>query len=523
MNWSKGDCRMTHSAELVRVENITKRFGGITALEDVSLSIAKGEVHALVGENGAGKSTLMKTLAGVHEPDEGRIFFKGEEVRLASPRHAQALGISIVFQELNLFPQLTVAENIFVNRERSTAIGLLDNRHMRNYSREVLESLGVVINPTTRVRHLPVGERQLVEIARALSQNAELLIMDEPNSALTDQETQTLFEIIRRLKNQGVTIIYVSHRLEEVFSIADRISILRDGHYIDTDIIAQTTIPRAISKMIGRELKEAFPPRARSDASQEIVLEVKGLSKQGRLEALDLQVGTGEILGIAGLEGSGKEELFHILFGLEKGDTGQIIYEGKPAKIDKAPDAIRLGWGFIPADRREHGIMLKWPILDNIILVILDELRAASGLINRQKARKTSQHFVDRLNIATDSLSKHVMNLSGGNQQKVVLAKWLATNPKLLILDDPTRGIDVGSKSEIYHLMNDLSQEGIAMLFTSSELDEVLGMCDRLIVLYKGRKVFECRRGEANKQEVLQYVNGSIFTQADDEDSMLAG
>ena len=497
--------------ELVRVENITKRFGGVLALEQVNFSLSKGEIHALVGENGAGKSTLMKILAGVHRPDEGQVYFKGQPVQLDNPRQARALGISIVFQELNLFPQRTVAENIFINREKSRAWGMLDDKQMRKSSGELLNSLGVNIDPSTRVRALPVGERQLVEIARALSQASELIIMDEPNSALTDHETQTLFSIIRQLRDRGMAIIYVSHRLEEVFSIADRITVLRDGRYIGTERTAQTTIPATISKMIGRELREAFPMRPQVEAEREVVLEVKGLTKEKKLAAIDFEVRKGEILGIAGLEGCGKEVLFHSLFGLEKVDAGEIVYQGKQRTIHASPDAIKLGWGLIPADRREQGIMIQWPILNNAILVILDRLRSASGLINQRQARKTVQQFIERLDIATDTPNKRVINLSGGNQQKVVLAKWLATNPRLLLLNDPTRGIDVGSKEEIYHLMNVLSEEGIAMLFTSSEVDEILGMCDRIIVLYKGRKVFECGHGQICKEDLLGYINGSSF------------
>jgi ABC-type sugar transport system ATPase subunit len=500
---------MTANSELVRVEKVSKRFGGVTALDEVSFAVNKGEIHALVGENGAGKSTLMKILAGVHPPDEGQVFFKGQPVHLDSPRQARQLGISIVFQELNLFPQLTVTENIFVNRERRGPLGLLDERSMRRSSQEILSWLGVDINPGVRVGDLPVGERQLVEIARTLSQDAELIIMDEPNSALTDRETQILFEIIHRLRNQDVTIIYVSHRLEEVFAIADRITVLRDGRYISTDNIVSTTIPRTISNMIGRELKEAFPARPPLDAAGDVILDVRGLCKQGRLEPIDFTVRKGEVLGFAGLEGCGKEALFHILFGLVEQDGGEIYYEGRRSTIQSAPDAIKLGWGLIPADRREHGLMINWSVLDNAVLIILDRLKAVTRLLNRRQARRIVNQFVKRLNIDTDSLSKPVMNLSGGNQQKVVLAKWLANNPRLLILDDPTRGIDVGSKAEIYQLMNDLSRDGIAMLFTSSELDEVLAMCDRMIVLYKGRKVFECVRGEATKEQVLHYINGS--------------
>jgi ribose transport system ATP-binding protein len=505
----EADKMTSKGLELVRVENITKRFGGVHALDHVSLSISKGEIHALVGENGAGKSTLMKIMAGVHTPDEGQILYKGQAVQLDNPRHARGLGISIVFQELNLFPQLSVVENIFINRERSKFPGLLDEKFMHKVTRGLLESLGLKIDPRSSIRSLPVGERQLIEIARALSQDAELIIMDEPNSALTDRETQTLFAICRQLRKRGVTIIYVSHRLEEVFNIADRITVLRDGLCVGTQFVIETTIPETISKMIGRELKEAFPKRDLVEAERETVLEVIGLSKGRSLESIDFIVRRGEIVGIAGLEGSGKEVLFHTLFGLEKVDSGKLIYEGKLNTIHNPIDAIKLGWGFIPADRREQGIMIQWPIIDNAILVILDRLRSSSGLLNTRKARKTVKQFVDRLNINTDSLYKRVINLSGGNQQKVVLAKWLASNPKFLLLNDPTRGIDVGSKAEIYNLMNQLSTEGISMLFTSSEVDEILGMCDRIIVLYKGRKVFECYHGEISKEDLLNYINGS--------------
>jgi ribose transport system ATP-binding protein len=493
----------------VRVENITKRFGGVIALDHVNLAICEGEIHALVGENGAGKSTLMKIMAGVHQPDEGQVFYKGHAVQLDNPRLARVLGISIVFQELNLFPQLSIADNIFINRERAKFSGILDEKYMRNVSRGLLESLGLNIDPRTRVRSLPVGERQMVEIARALSHDAELIIMDEPNSALTDRETQTLFAIIRQLRERGVTIIYVSHRLEEVFNIADRITILRDGQYVGTQLVAETTILETISQMIGRELKEAFPKRPFPEGEQEIVLEVNGLSSGSGLEPIDFVVHRGEIVGFAGLEGCGKEALFHTLFGLEKADAGTLLYKGKASFINSPLDAIKLGWGLIPADRREQGIMIQWPILDNAVLVILDRLRSGTGLLNRRKARKTVQEFIQRLNIATDNLYKRVINLSGGNQQKVVLTKWLAMDPKLLLLNDPTRGIDVGSKAEIYSLMNRLSDEGISMLFTSSEVDEILGMCDRIVVLYKGRKVFECGHGEISKEDLLNYINGS--------------
>jgi ribose transport system ATP-binding protein len=379
---------------------------------------------------------------------------------------------------------------------------------MYQHSQYLLRSLGLEIDPNTRVRELSVGERQIVEIARALSHESDIIIMDEPNSALTDQETQTLFEIIRNLKERGVTIIFVSHRLEEVFCIADRISILRDGRYIGTEITNETTISKVISSIIGREMKELFPPRPQRDGSAKPVLEVKGVAKHGQLQPIDFQVFEGEILGFAGLEGCGREDLFRGLFGLETFDQGEIFYLGRRVDLRSASDAIKLGWGLIPPDRRELGLMLNWPILDNTVLIILDQIRTLLGLIDRHKARDITERLVDELSIETDSVYKQVANLSGGNQQKVLLAKWLATNPKVLILDDPTRGIDVGSKSEIYRLMDKLSREGVAILFTSSELDEIIGMSDRIIVLYKGYKVLECSRGEVTKEEILHYVNG---------------
>jgi ABC-type sugar transport system ATPase subunit len=499
---------MNNIPELVKVENVTKRFGGVVALDDVTLSVAKGEVHAIVGENGAGKSTLMKILAGVHTPDQGHVLYKGRPARLENPRRARELGISIVFQELSLFPELSVSGNIFVNREEQGRFGLLDRRAMRRHARDVLNQMGVTINPRAKVGGLPVGERQIVEISRALSEDAELLILDEPNSALTDEETRVLFKIIRGLKSRGVTIIYVSHRLEEVFQIADRVTVLRDGHYVGTKPIASTTIAETISRMIGRKLSSVYPSR-RPPQDEEPVLQVKGLAKSAHLAPLDFEVRKGEIVGLAGLQGSGVETLFRLLFGLEDEDGGEIVYKGEPRQIDSASDAIQTGWGLIPADRQAYGALVDWSLLKNLTLVILDRIRTRTGLINQREAHKTAQRFIEKLSIETSSPHKRVSDLSGGNQQKVVLGKWLAATPELLLLDDPTRGIDVGTKSEIYRLMNDLSAEGVAMLFTSSELDEIIGMCDRIIVLYKGRKVYECSPTGICKEDLLGYVNGA--------------
>lgn len=496
------------SQALIRLEHITKRFGGVTALNDVSFSINKGEVHAVVGENGAGKSTLMKILAGVHQPDRGRIFVRGEPVTILDPLDARRQGISIVFQELNLFPHLTVAGNVFINRELKRRLGLLDERSMIEETRRVLAMIGAQIDPRAKVSTLSVGERQIVEIARTLQQRSEILIMDEPNSALTQHETERLFEIIRRLRDQGITIIYVSHRLEEVFTIADRITVLRDGYYQGTWHTGETTISQIIQAMIGRRLEETFPERPPIADDRPVMLEVYNLTKGSSLGPIQFQVRAGEILGFAGLEGSGVEELFRILFGLETPTGGKVIYEGHTRQVHSPAEAIRLGWGLIPANRREQGLMMDWPVRSNVTLVILDRLLSRLGLIDARAERATTEDYIRRLDIVTDSLDKKVINLSGGNQQKVVVAKWLASGPKVLILNDPTRGIDVGAKMEIYHLCNQLARQGLALLFTSSEVDEILGLCDRILILYKGRIVREFRRGEASKAEVMYWASG---------------
>ena len=495
--------------ELIRLEGITKRFGGVTALHDVSFGIRRGEIHAVVGENGAGKSTLMKILAGVHQPDSGSIILRGEEVTITDPLHAQRLGVSIVFQELNLFPHLSVAANIFLNRELRKRGGLLDHRAMAEAARGVLDQMGVALDPRVKVGKLTVGERQVVEIARTLAQRAEIVIMDEPNSALTASETERLFAILRRLRENGLTIIYVSHRLEEVFAIADRISVIRDGRYHGTWRVQETSIPEIITAMIGRRLEEAFPVREPVPPDKPVVLEVRDLRKGDKVGPVSFAVREGEILGFAGLEGSGVSDVFHILFGLEKPSAGEVIYRGQPGARVRGPhDAIKRGWGLVPANRRDEGLMLNWSIRRNTSLAVLDRLLVALGLIDRAAERDLATGYVRKLNVATESIDKRVVNLSGGNQQKIVVAKWLATGPSILILNDPTRGVDVGAKSEIYHLCDQLAREGLALLFTSSEVEETLGIGDRVLVMAKGRIVKEFARGEATKADVMFWMAG---------------
>jgi ABC-type sugar transport system ATPase subunit len=494
---------------------VTKRFGGITAANDVSFGIAPGEIHAVVGENGAGKSTIMKMLAGVYKPDSGSLVLRGEPVVIADPLHARRLGVSIVFQELNLFPHLTVAGNIFANREATRGPGLLDERLMVAATRDILRQMGVELDPHARVGRLSVAEKQLVEIARTLQQQSEIIIMDEPNSALSAAETERLFALLRRLREKGITIIYVSHRLEEVFAIAERISVIRDGRYQGTWAIGETTIPDVIAQMIGRRLGETFPQREIVPADAPVAVAVRGLRIGQQVGPVDFEVRAGEILGFAGLEGSGVHDVFHVLFGLVKPDAGQVVYKGRVTPPRSPFEAIRQGIALIPANRRDEGLMTSWSIRRNASLAVLDKLLDRLGLIDRGREGALTKEYVRKLNVSTDSIDKRVINLSGGNQQKVVVAKWLATGPEILVLNDPTRGIDVGAKSEIYMLCDELARQGLALLFTSSEIEETLGVCDRILVFHKGRVIREFARGEATKADVMHWVAGGVVPEVE--------
>jgi ribose transport system ATP-binding protein len=495
---------------LIRLSHVTKRFGGVVALNDVSFAIERGEIHAVVGENGAGKSTLMKILAGVHRADSGQILLRGVPVEFASPAEAQRLGISIVHQELRLFPNLTVAGNMFVGRDKYGAGGLLQERAMVDDARRALDIMGVPIDPHANVGRLPIGEKQIVEIARTLNEHSEIIIMDEPNSALNTAESERLFEILRRLSRQGITIIYVSHRLEEVFAIADRISVLRDGQFQGTLQTRETSITDVIAAMIGRRLDETFPPPRRLQTDAAVVLDVQDLRKNPSLGPLSFRARAGEIVGFAGLEGAGIEDLFRILFGLDKPTSGTLVYRGVPRRGSSPVKAAREGWGFIPSNRREEGLIMDASIRENTSVVVLEQLLNRMGLIDRSKERRHASEYVQKLHIATDSIDKTVVNLSGGNQQKVVVAKWLAAGPSILVLNDPTRGVDVGAKSEIYALCDQLARQGLALLFTSSEIEETIGLCDRVMVVVKGSIVREFAHGEASKQDVMQWVAGGI-------------
>ncbi len=500
---------MPYDATILELKNIDKRFGGVHALNNVSFSIKEGEVHAIVGENGAGKSTLMKILAGNYKPDTGRILFHGDDVEFDNPHQAHAVGINIVYQEFYCFPSLDVVANVFAGREINKTL-FLDEKEMRMRVCDVFNRMGVMIDLDATVRDLSVADQQIIEIAKALVYESKIVIMDEPNSALTDKETKALFEIINRLKKQGITILYISHRLEEVFQICDRITVLRDGSYMGTWEKLKTNIPFIISQMIGRKLDEAFPELSSIRVEAKPILKVKNLTLENSLDNINFEIRTGEVLGFAGLEGSGIRELFHILFGLQKFTGGEILYQGKKQDYSFSDQAIKAGWGLIPANRRDHGLIMRWTVKENISLIILERLLNAVRLIRQPAVDRVAMDYIKKLRISAGSADKTVLDLSGGNQQKVVISKWLATNPKILLLDDPTRGIDVGAKSEIYNLIQDLSKQGLAILFNSSEIDEVLGLSHRILVVRQGKIIKEFSNKEAEKSEVLRFVSGDV-------------
>ncbi len=500
---------MDKSENILEICAIDKRFGGVQALDQVSFTVRKGEVHAIVGENGAGKSTLMKILAGSYQADKGSIFIDGEEIELKTPSDSQRAGINIVYQEFYNFAHLSVVANVFAGREKRKN-GFLDEQAMRGIAKSVFERLGVDIPLDANVNELSIAEQQIVEIAKAMAYEGKIVIMDEPNSALTDKETKALFGMIERLKQQGITILYVSHRMEEVFDICDRITALRDGKYIGTWDKNETTIPFIITKMVGRDIGDQFPERLTVTEDAPIVLEVKGLKKQDCLNDVNFQLREGEILGFAGLEGSGIRDLYHILFGLDHVEQGEVNFRGELQKIDFPDQAIQKRWAMVPANRRDHGLLLNWSVRENMTLVILKRLVNKLGLIRSKGQLKITKDFIRNLNIATDSTEKKLTDLSGGNQQKVVIAKWLASEPTILILDDPTRGIDVGAKAEIYELIHKLAKQGISILLTSSEIDEVLGLSTRLLVMRDGKIIKEYANGSKDKADVLQYVSGNL-------------
>lgn len=491
------------------MRGIRKSFPGVRALRDVQFEVRAGEVHALVGENGAGKSTLMRILGGVHQRDAGDIHLRDRPVVIPSPVHARQLGISIIHQELNQVPALSVAENIFLGREPRRPGGLVDWRAMYARADELLRGLGLPIDPRRRLGTLTVAEQQLVEIAKALSVEADLVIMDEPTAALTVEETERLFRFIRDLRARGVGVIYITHRLEEIFRIADRVTVLRDGQYVGTHAIGELTMDELIRLMVGRQLTEKFPKEA--VALGPPVLDVRGLSVNGVFSDVSFTVRRGEILGIAGLIGSGKTAVAHAVFGAIPVEAGEIYLDGGRVSARSPAEAIRLGIGLVTEDRKRLGLVLGMGVGANITLPILPSLDTA-GFIRHAEEERVVRQAIRDLDMAVASPDQRARNLSGGTQQKVVVAKWLQTKAKVLLLAEPTRGIDVGAKVEIYRLMIDLARKGVGIVMISSELPEILGMSDRILVMHEGRVMGEFSPQTATQEAILASATGRVHS-----------
>ncbi|SDK90974.1 monosaccharide ABC transporter ATP-binding protein, CUT2 family [Glycomyces sambucus] len=496
-------------APLLALEGIAKGFPGVQALSGVHLELRAGEVHAVVGENGAGKSTLMKLLAGIHQKDAGEIRIDGRPVEIDGPRTAQELGISIIHQEFSLMPDLTIAENIYIGREPRTGFGLLvDDRRLNRLAADLFARLGIELDPRTPVGDLLVAQQQVVEIAKALSFDARILIMDEPTAALTESETANLFRLIRDLRDAGTGVIYISHRLGELKEISDRITVLRDGEYVDTLATADAELPHVISLMVGRHLTTE-PRPARGAAAGPVVLEVRGLGTKGLLDDVGFELREGEILGFAGLVGAGRTETARILCGADRADRGTILLRGRQVRIKSPADAARLRIGYLSEDRKRFGLMLDQDVGFNILASSLGDHANALGLVKDAPARRTAERYAASLNIRTTSLKREVRTLSGGNQQKVILARWLARDCDVLIFDEPTRGIDVGAKEEIYALLDRLAGEGKSIIMISSELPEVLRMADRVVVMCEGRVTGVLDAAEADQRTVMDYATRS--------------
>ncbi|AZO94963.1 sugar ABC transporter ATP-binding protein [Halocella sp. SP3-1] len=488
---------------ILQLKNITKKYPGVVALDNVSLDIKEGEVHALVGENGAGKSTLIKTCTGAITPNKGKIIIDGKEFTKMSPKSSEENGISVIYQEFNLVGELSVAENIFLGSAIRNGI-VIDEEAMVKKSKEIFDQLNIDINPKSLVKDLTVGYQQIVEIAKALSKKARILIMDEPSAPLTKSELKHLFVMVDKLKERGVTIIYISHRLDEVFRLADRVTVIRDGVVIDSLLTSETNVDHLISLMVGRELKETFP-RRETEISDEVLLEVNHLTGNG-VKDCSFKLRRGEVLGFGGLIGAGRTELAELIFGVKKITAGDMIYKGKKISPKSPQEAISYGIALVPEDRKQQGALLDLDIKGNIVMSILKKI-SSYFVVNKNKEISISKDYKNKLNIKTPDLGQKVKNLSGGNQQKVILAKWLASKPELIILDEPTRGIDVGAKFEIYKLINDLVSQGKTIILISSEMEELIGMSDRIIVLAEGEITGSLEKSEFSQEKILNYAS----------------
>lgn len=490
---------------LLQASGIVKQFPGTLALDRVQLDLYPGEIHAVVGENGAGKSTLMKILSGVYTADAGEILFEGRRVTPSTPREALQLGIAIVHQELSLVPPLTVAENIFPGRLPTNWLGFVKYGQLFRDARRVLDDLDVHVDPRALVSDISIANQQLVEIAKALSQNCKVLILDEPTSALTEREVEILFSLLKRLAAQGVGILYISHKLDEIFRLSDRITVLRDGQYIGTVKTAEATTDMIIRMMVGRELGSMYPPKA--DEIGQPLLEVRDLRLPGSSAKINLALRAGEIVGVAGLIGAGRTELARAIFGVDPITDGQILLDGKPISISSPSEAIQHRIGYLPEDRKAAGLFLDMSVKWNIESVNRPAV-TSYGFVDPNREAELAREYISRLEISTPSIEQEVRRLSGGNQQKVLVAKWLAIRPRVFMVDEPTRGVDVGAKSEIHHLLRELAAAGVAVMMISSELPEILGLSDRILVMHNGAIVAELDGNAATEEQIMHYASG---------------
>jgi rhamnose transport system ATP-binding protein len=492
---------------VLQLKNISKRFGGVEVLHGVSFDLRPGEVHALLGENGAGKSTLIKVITGIHQPDGGEIYLNDKRVHFDNPLQAREAGIAAIYQELSLCPDLNVAENIFLGRQPTTFGGRIEWRKLYQEAGRLLDSLGVSLDLRAKARSLSIAQMQSVEIARAFSMDARILIMDEPTSSLTLNEVDELFSLVRRLRDEGRSVIFISHRLEELFEVADRVTVLRDGSYVDTRPVKETNRDELVRLMVGRTISNLFPKQDVKPG--EVALKVEHLSRSGVFEDISFELHAGEILGMAGLVGAGRTDVARAIFGVAPPTSGSIEVHGQRVQISSPGQAIALGLAYVPEDRQQHGLITALTITSNISLPILEAYARRGWLIDKAE-RAAAYESARQMEVRATSIWQIARTLSGGNQQKVVLAKWLGTHPRILILDEPTRGIDIGTKASVHALMSSLASDGIAILMISSELPEVLGMSDRILVMHEGRMTGHFARAEATQEKIISAATQTV-------------
>ncbi|MBT2597083.1 sugar ABC transporter ATP-binding protein [Arthrobacter sp. ISL-72] len=491
---------------VLELRDIHKSFGAVKALQGANLSLHKGQVTALVGENGAGKSTMVKTLAGLHQQDRGQVFLDGEEVSFRDPLHSREAGIAVIYQEPTMFPDLTVAENIFMGRQPVRSLRRIDRKAMHQQALELFRQLGVKIDPDRAAQGLSIADQQVVEIAKAISLNARVLIMDEPTAALSGVEVDRLFAVTRTLQERGAAVLFISHRFEEVFALADWITVMRDGAHVATSPAAELAVDEVIRQMVGRDVASLFPKQ--ETVIGDVALEVRGLSRKGVFSDISFNVKAGEIVGLSGLVGAGRSEVARAIFGIDKYDSGEILVRNQNLKPLSPRDSMAAGLGFVPEDRRKQGLVMELNVSRNLTLTLRKKL-SRFGLLTNQAEAQSTKEWARKLQIKAGAPTSPISTLSGGNQQKVVLGKWLATGPRILIIDEPTRGIDVGTKSEVHRLISELAGTGLAVLMISSELPEILGMSDRVLVMHEGMITAELSRSEATEETVMTAATGA--------------